>query len=83
MEQDIKHMHSSFQQTLAELKLQSQQQASKQFLYDATLSEILNLLKQSKVTTSLAEETLDSSARANTPEQLNPTGGSSGAAGSG
>jgi hypothetical protein len=83
MEQDIKHMHSSFQQTLAELKLQSQQQASKQSLYDATLSEILNLLKQSKVTTSSAEDTLDSSARANTPEQLNPTGGSSGAAGSG
>ncbi len=83
MEQDIKQMHSSFQQTLSELKIQSQQQASKQSLHDATLTEILSLLRQTKGSLSLTEESPDSAARANQPEQLPPTGGSSGAAGSG
>jgi hypothetical protein len=45
IEQDIKHLHSSFQQALANLQLQSQKQASQQSLHEATLSEVLNLLR--------------------------------------
>jgi hypothetical protein len=79
MEQDIRHLHSSFQLAIVELKLHSQQQDSKHSSYDATLSEILNLFKQSKVSAAV-KNNLNSSARANQPEQLHPTGGSDGAA---
>jgi hypothetical protein len=83
MELDIKLMHSSFKSTMAGLKLQSQHQALKLSLYDDTLSEILSLLKHSKVITPTAENNLDSSARDNPPEQLHPSSGSEGAAGNG
>ncbi len=83
MEQDIKNLHSSFQQTLDELKLQTQKQASQQSLHEATLTEILSLLKHSKVSSDPVEGILDSSARTNQSAQLHPTGGSVGAAGNG
>jgi hypothetical protein len=44
MEQGIKHVHSSFQHAQAEMKLQSQKQASRQSQHEATLTEILSLL---------------------------------------
>jgi TolA-binding protein len=82
IEQDIKHLHSSFQHALAEMKRQSQHQASQQSLHEATLSEILSLLRTSKVSNS-TEVTFDSSARDNPPGQSQPSGGSEGAAGEG
>jgi hypothetical protein len=83
IEQDIKHLHSSFQHALAEIKLQSQNQASQQSQHEATLFEILKLLRQSSVSTTPAEDILDSSARDNLPRQSQPSGGSEGAAGKG
>jgi hypothetical protein len=82
MEQDFKLLHSSVQNTLEELKLQSQRQEIKLSKYDDTLLEILSLLKHSPLSVP-AENTLGSSARDNLPEQLNPSGGSDRAAGSG
>jgi hypothetical protein len=83
IEQDIKHLRSSLQQTLAQLQLQSQQQASQQSLHEATLTEILTLLCQFKVSISRTETPLDPSARDNLPEQAYPSGNSKGAAGTG
>jgi hypothetical protein len=83
MEQDIKHLHTSFQNALAEIKLQTQKQASQQSQHEATLTEILSLLRQSNLSSNAVEVTLDSSARDNPPMQSHPTGGSDGAAGSG
>jgi hypothetical protein len=83
IEQDIKHLHSSFQHALAEMKLQSQQQASQQSLHDVTLAEILSLLRNNKVSTTPVETILNTFARDNQPEQSNLTGGSDGAAGNG
>jgi hypothetical protein len=83
MEQDIKHLHSSFKHALEDLKAQSQEQASKQSLYDATLLEILSLLKNSSSLSTENTSNPPSSARDNQPEQLYPSGGSQGAAGTG
>jgi hypothetical protein len=83
MEQDIKHLHTSFQEALDEMKLQSQQHALKQSTNDATLLDILTLLKHHKVSPSIDEVKLVSSDRDNQPDQLNPSGGSEGAAGTG
>jgi hypothetical protein len=83
MEQDIKQLHASFQEALDEMKLQSQQHALKQSTNNATLLEILMLLKHHKVSPSIDEAKLVSSDRDNQPEQLNPSGGSKGAAGTG
>jgi hypothetical protein len=83
IEQDIKHLHATFQHALEEMKLQSQQQASQKTFYDSTLAEILSLLKQSKVIDNSANVIHHSSARDNQPEQLYPSGGSDRAAGSG
>jgi hypothetical protein len=82
IKQDLKHLHSSFQHALAEMKRQSQHQASQQSLHKATLSEILSLLRKSNVSNP-AEITLASSARDNPPKQSQPSGGSEGAAGTG
>jgi hypothetical protein len=78
----MKHLHTSFQHALAEMKRQAQHHASQQSLHEATLSEILSLLRQSHVSNP-AEVTLDSSARDNPPEQSQPSGGFDGAAGMG
>jgi hypothetical protein len=83
MERDMKQLQTSFQHALEEMKLQSQQHAMKQSTNDATLLEILSLLKHHKVSTPTVENNLGSSARDNQPEQLYPTGGSNGAAGTG
>jgi hypothetical protein len=83
MERDMKQLQTSFQYALEEMKLQSQQHAMKQSTNDATLLEILSLLKHHKVSTPPVENNLGYSARDNQPEQLYPTGGSDGAAGTG
>ncbi len=46
LEQDFKHLNSSLQSAFADMKLLSQQHSFQQQKYDATLAEILQLLKQ-------------------------------------
>jgi hypothetical protein len=79
IEQDLLQLHSSVKHALAEFKEQSQQQARQQSLQDATLSEILTLLKLNKNPSS--DDNLGPSARDNPPVQLTVTGDSSGVAG--
>ncbi len=81
IEEDIRNLNDSFQSGLSELKLQSQRQASQQKLHDATLSEILALLKRTHNHMDVSESI--PSDRDNLPSQLHVTGGSEGAAGSG
>ncbi len=78
---DIKHINSSLQSAFYEMKLQLQQQASQQQKYDATLAEILELLKKSK--TASAEPPNIPTAQDDPPKQPTVSGGSSGAAGKG
>ena len=80
LEMDIKHINASLQSAFNEMKLQSQQQASQQQKYDATLSEILELLKTKAV---VAESLTAPTAQDNPPKQATDTGGSPGAAGPG
>jgi hypothetical protein len=81
LEQDIRHLNTSFQTAFSEMKLQSQRQASQQQQYDATLYEILSLLKQN--TSTQDDSNIVPSAQDNPPKQLPDTGGSSGVAGGG
>ncbi len=78
---DIKHINSSLQSAFSEIKLQSQQQAFQQQKYDATLAEILELLKQSK--SASADSLNEPAAQDNPPTQPMVFSGSSGAAGPG
>ncbi len=80
LEMDIKHINASLQSAFNEMKLQSEQQASQQQKYDATLSEILELLKTKAV---VAESLTAPTAQDNPPKQATDTGGSPGAAGPG
>jgi hypothetical protein len=81
LEQDIKHLNVAFQQALSEMQLQSQKQESHQLQHDATLAEILAILKIQK--TPQEDDTVFPSAQDNPPMQSKVTGGSSGAAGPG
>ncbi len=81
LEQDIRHLNTSFQTAFSEMKLQSQRQASQQQQYDATLHEILSLLKQN--TSTQDDSNIVPSAQDNPPKQLPDTSGSSGVAGGG
>lgn len=81
LEHDIKLLNSSFQNAFAEMKLQTQQQASQQKQHDDTLAEILALLKQKPKIA--MESDLSPAAQDNPPKQSTGTGGSQGAAGPG
>jgi hypothetical protein len=78
--EDIKHLNNSFQHALSEMKLQSQQQASQQQQHETMLTEILALLKQTKIT---LQDSTTPSAQDNPPKQSTDTSGSSGVAGPG
>ncbi len=81
LEEDIKYLHHSFKNTLSEMQQQSQNQAAQQKIHEATLAEILSLLKQTSLPSS--DSTPSPPAQDNPPKQSMDSGGPSGAAGSG
>jgi hypothetical protein len=81
LEVDIKNINASLQSAFSEMKLQSQQQASQQKRYDATLLEILELLKQANAAPTDSSD--PPTAQDNPPKQSSVSGGSNGAAGLG